>query len=57
MIAITLFFAVVMWYLYEAARTADTSWLRINDPMQAVLPAVTSVAGTVLGFYFGSQKR
>jgi hypothetical protein len=25
--------------------------------MSSVLPAVTSVLGTVVGFYFGSQKR
>ena len=50
------FFAVIVFYLYQASR-ASTTWPQIKDAMQAVLPAVTSVLGTVLGFYFGSQKR
>lgn len=56
-LAIVVFFTVVMWYLYEAGHASDTGWVRIKDAMQAVLPAVTSVLGTILGFYFGSQKR
>lgn len=50
------FFAVVFYYLFEATRTTD-QWPQIKEAMQSVLPAVTSVLGTVVGFYFGSQKR
>ena len=51
------FFIVIGFYLVESVRTADPAWTRIKEAMQSVLPAVTSVLGTALGFYFGSQKR
>lgn len=51
------FFAVVAFYLFEAGRAGEGAWSHIKEAMQGVLPAVTSVLGTVLGFYFGSQKR
>jgi heme/copper-type cytochrome/quinol oxidase subunit 3 len=50
------FFAVVFFYLCEATR-ANGQWPQVKEAMQSVLPAVTSVLGTVVGFYFGSQKR
>jgi heme/copper-type cytochrome/quinol oxidase subunit 3 len=56
-LAVITFFAVVMFYLYEASSASDASWPRLKEAMQFILPAVTSVLGTVLGFYFGSQKR
>jgi hypothetical protein len=56
-LAVAIFFAVVMFYLYEANVASDASWVRLKEAMQSVLPAATSVVGTVLGFYFGSQKR
>ncbi len=36
--------------------STDARWSRVKDDMQAIFPAVTSILGTVLGFYFGSQK-
>jgi hypothetical protein len=56
-IAAATFFAIVMFYLIESSRANETSWPHIKEAMQSILPAVTSVLGTVLGFYFGSQKR
>ena len=56
-IAIVMFLAVVIAYLSFAAESVDTTWVRVKDAMQAILPAVTSVLGTVLGFYYGSQKN
>jgi high-affinity Fe2+/Pb2+ permease len=56
-LAIAAFFVLVAFYLYEANHAPDTSWSRLKEAMQSILPAVTSVVGTVLGFYFGSQKR
>jgi heme/copper-type cytochrome/quinol oxidase subunit 3 len=50
------FFAVVFFYLFQATRATD-QWPQVKEAMQSVLPAVTSVLGTVVGFYFGSQKR
>jgi hypothetical protein len=57
LLAIATFFVLVAFYLYEANTGSDASWLRLKEAMQSTLPAVTSVLGTVLGFYFGSQKR
>ena len=57
LVAALCFLVVVAFYLIEAARSSDPGWTRIKDAMQSVLPAVTSVLGTALGFYFGSQKR
>ena len=52
------FFAIVAFYLYEATKAGPTTtWPQIKEAMQSILPAVTSVLGTALGFYFGSQKR
>lgn len=51
-----LFLIVVSIYLVSAIKSADTQWGHVKDAMQAIFPAVTSVLGTVLGFYFGSQK-
>ncbi len=56
-LACLVFLIVVVVYLVFAARSGDTQWDHIKDAMQAILPAVTSVLGTVLGFYFGSQKN
>jgi Co/Zn/Cd efflux system component len=50
------FFAVAFFYLFEATRSTS-QWPQIKEAMQSVLPAVTSLLGTVVGFYFGSQKR
>ena len=50
------FFCVVYFYLTQASKDAETNWPHVKEAMQSVLPAVTSVLGTSLGFYFGSQK-
>jgi hypothetical protein len=51
------FFLVIAFYLSASWLAAPQSWPQIKEAMQAILPAVTSVLGTALGFYFGSQKR
>ncbi|HZL27335.1 MAG TPA: hypothetical protein VFC39_12490 [Acidobacteriaceae bacterium] len=56
-VASVAFFIIIGVYLYEAGRATDTTWLRIKEAMQSILPAVTTVLGAALGFYFGSQKR
>ena len=50
------FFFIVTFYLYQSSKTGG-SWPQVKEAMQSVLPAVTSVLGTTLGFYFGSQNR
>ena len=56
--AMVIFALVIGFYIFFAAKASnETIWGHLKEAMQAVLPAVTSVLGTVLGFYFGSQKR
>jgi hypothetical protein len=57
LVAAICFLIVIGFYLVESVHTTDPGWTRIKEAMQSVLPAVTSVLGTALGFYFGSQKR
>jgi hypothetical protein len=54
-LALLVFAALVIFYFYEAGHAAGDAWLRIQDAMKVMLPAVTSLMGTVLGFYFGSK--
>jgi hypothetical protein len=35
---------------------SDNSWSDFEQPMQTLLPAVLGITGTILGFYFGSEK-
>lgn len=57
-LATTLVFGLVlMTYLIGAFLAPDARWVRVKEAMQSVLPAVSSILGTVVGFYFGSQKR
>ena len=53
-----LIFGYVIWfYLDQSHTTGGESWHQVERAMEVILPAVTSVLGTALGFYFGSQKR
>jgi ABC-type uncharacterized transport system YnjBCD permease subunit len=54
--ALAIFLAVLSYYMVEAAYVPDDRWQRVKEVMAVVLPAVTSILGTALGFYFGSQK-
>ena len=51
------FLIVVAFYLLASLLAPSQQWPQVKEAMQATLPAVTSVLGTALGFYFGSQKR
>jgi hypothetical protein len=51
------FLLVIAFYLTATWLAPPQPWQQIKEAMQAILPAVTSVLGTALGFYFGSQKR
>ena len=57
LIALVIFLAVISFYMIQSARIENDHWLRLKEVMAIILPAVTSVLGTALGFYFGSQKR
>jgi hypothetical protein len=57
LVAAGTFFLVIAFYLAASWLGPPQSWPQIKEANQAILPAVTSVLGTALGFYFGSQKR
>ena len=57
LIALFIFLCVISFYMFESSRTAGEPWQRIKEVMAVILPSVTSILGTALGFYFGSQKR
>ena len=57
-VAMVIFAAVVAAYLYAAlAISGGERWNQFKEAIAVVLPAVTSVLGSALGFYFGSQKK
>ncbi len=57
-LAATLVFgAVLMTDLLAAFLASDARWARVKDAMQVVLPAISTIVGTIIGFYFGAQKR
>ena len=57
LVSLAVFLLVITFYLWAALRLPAAGWSQFKEAAAAVLPAVTSVLGTVLGFYFGSQKQ
>ena len=55
MMALAVFAFLIAFYVYEAAHATNDVWPRVEDAMKVMLPAVTSLMGAVLGFYFGSK--
>ena len=56
-VACTFFLVIELLSVRVCRCYIPNSGHRSKKAMQAILPAVTSVLGTALGFYFGSQKR
>ena len=54
LIALVVFLAVISFYMVQSERIAEDHWQHLGEVMAIILPAVTSVLGTALGFYFGS---
>jgi uncharacterized membrane protein YsdA (DUF1294 family) len=52
---LALFGFVVVWVAFKSS-ASDEVWRRTKDMLQIVMPALTALIGSVLGFYFGSQK-
>ncbi|SRR5229473_1478170 len=44
---------VIVWSCIEAASWPD-HWAQTKEMLQAILPALTGLIGSVIGFYFGS---
>jgi hypothetical protein len=53
---LALFAFVVVWVALKSSGSEDV-WKRTKDMLQIVLPALTALMGSVLGFYFGTQKN
>jgi hypothetical protein len=62
-IVVTLLFSVALiaflgLYLYYAvAIQSDTIWTRAKETFGVILPALTGILGTVIGFYFGNRSK
>ena len=53
---LALFGFVIVWVAIKSS-SPDDVWKRTKDMLQIVLPALTALIGSVLGFYFGTQKN
>jgi hypothetical protein len=51
------FLFTIGFFLFQASKGDEVARRHVTEAMPDVLPAVTTVLGTVIGFYFGSQKR
>lgn len=53
---LALFAFIIVWVAVKSSGPHDT-WKQTEDMLTIVLPALTGLIGSVLGFYFGSQKN
>lgn len=53
---LALFAFIIVWVAIKSSGSHDT-WKQTEDMLTIVLPALTGLIGSVLGFYFGSQKN
>jgi uncharacterized membrane protein YsdA (DUF1294 family) len=53
---LALFGFIVVWVAVKSSAPHDV-WKQTEDMLTIVLPALTGLIGSVLGFYFGSQKN
>ncbi|HZC43457.1 MAG TPA: hypothetical protein VE195_04735 [Acidobacteriaceae bacterium] len=51
-----LFGFVIIWVALKSSRSDDV-WRRTKEMLQIVLPALTALLGSVIGFYFGTQRN
>jgi len=61
-IGITWLFSIVfvvflLIYLSAAIVSGDAVWTRIKEAFGVILPALTGILGTVIGFYFGNRTK
>lgn len=47
---------VIVWVAIESSASDDV-WKRTKEMLQIVLPALTALIGSALGFYFGTQRK
>jgi len=46
---------VILWGFYNASQD-DGVWRQTKELLQLLLPAVTAILGSAVGFYYGTQK-
>jgi uncharacterized membrane protein len=46
---------VILWGFYNASQE-DAVWMQTKELMQLLLPAITAILGSAVGFYYGTQK-
>jgi len=62
-ITVTLLFSFALiaflgTYLYDAVKiTGDATWAQTKEAFGVILPALTGILGTVIGFYFGNRNK
>jgi hypothetical protein len=62
-IVVTLLFSVALViflgvYLYDAVTIQGTgTWTQAKEAFAVILPALTGILGTVIGFYFGNRNK
>ena len=49
-------FVVIVWSCIEAASWPN-HWQQTKEMLQAILPALTGLIGSVIGFYFGASSK
>jgi hypothetical protein len=54
-LALVIFLGV---YLYDAVTIqGDKTWAQAKEAFGVILPALTGILGTVIGFYFGNRNK
>ena len=60
-LTVTLGLLIIFGYLVVFASVESSSWpahwQQTKEMLQIILPAITGIIGTVIGFYFGSAAR
>jgi hypothetical protein len=53
---LALFGFVVVWVALKSSASKD-AWTQTKDMLQIVLPPLAALIGSVIGFYFGTQRN
>jgi hypothetical protein len=53
-VGLLLIFGFVVVWSYVEARSWSNHWAQTKEMLQIILPALTGLIGSVIGFYFGS---
>jgi hypothetical protein len=51
-----LFLLIVIWRGFSNAGSTEQVWTQTKELLELLLPAITALLGSAVGFYFGTQK-